>query len=179
MPECTGLQSVYNNCELESIIDCTSWYVNWTGDYYQCSVNITGDPHCDDTGGLQCSYVEETTTSSSEVTTTEVTTTEETTTSSSEVTTTSTTEPITSTTTPQQIWSTLNTTLDSVVGLIPKIGDLLNGVGTNLIWPVVYILVILGIAGVILGVFGMVVGIVAAVLLSVTKFAHNIGNKRK
>jgi hypothetical protein len=77
------------------------------------------------------------------------------------------------------IWSTLNETLDSVVGLLPKIGDLLNGVGTNLIWPVVYILVILGIAGVILGVFGMVVGIVAAVLLSVTKFAHNIGNKRK
>jgi hypothetical protein len=70
---------------------------------------------------------------------------------------------------------TLNETLDIVTSLLPKFGDLLNGVGTNLIWPVVYILIILGIAAVILGLFGMITGVVLAVVGAVSRFSGGLG----
>jgi len=74
---------------------------------------------------------------------------------------------------------TLNDTIDIVVGILPKIGDLLSGVGTSIIWPVVEILIILGIAGVVLGLFAMVTGIVYAVVHAVTSFASGMGKHRK
>jgi hypothetical protein len=72
---------------------------------------------------------------------------------------------------------TLNETLDIVTSLLPKFGDLLNGVGTNLIWPVVYILIILGIAAVILGLFGMITSVVLAVVGAVSRFSGGLGKR--
>lgn len=73
---------------------------------------------------------------------------------------------------------TVNETLDMVVGLLPKFGDLLTGVGDHLIWPVVYILIILGVASIILGLFGMITAIVFAVVMAVQKFGRNLGSRR-
>jgi len=72
---------------------------------------------------------------------------------------------------------TVNETLDMVVGLLPKFGDLLTGVGTNIIWPVVYILIILGVAAIVLGLFGMITGIAFAVIAVVQKFSHGMGGR--
>ena len=74
---------------------------------------------------------------------------------------------------------TINETLVMVTSLLPRFGDLLTGVGDNLIWPVVYILIILGIAGIILSLFGMITGVVIAVVMAVRRFSSNLGGKQK
>ena len=73
---------------------------------------------------------------------------------------------------------TMNETLDMVVGLLPKFGDLLNGVGDHLIWPVIYILIILGVGGIVLGLFGMITSVVFAVVGAVHKFSGTLGTRR-
>jgi hypothetical protein len=75
--------------------------------------------------------------------------------------------------------SSIGGIIDVVTGILPKFGDLLSGVGTSIVWPVVEILIILGIAGVVLGLFAMVTGIVYAVVHAVTSFASGMGKSKR